>query len=104
MPYQRISWGPFTCPAFQTQYPSSPFGVDNVNILSVGFQNLGLAQQFYASQAFVASNTTMFVQVVNTSGSSTQWYAWAVCDTGPSSNVDAEMLKAPEPEMETHPL
>lgn len=101
--YQLVSFGPYTCPAFSTQYPTSNFSVGYGTILSIGFQNIGLAQSFWANQAFVANTTQAFVQVTNTSGTGTQWYAWAVVDTGTSS-VDAEQLKRPDPELETRPI
>jgi hypothetical protein len=100
--YQCVRWGPYTCPAFSSCYPTSNF-VNPLKgaIVSVGFQNLGLATDFYATQAFVVSDTEAFVQVANYSASSTQWYAWAVVHVQPGMAVDAEPLKGADPEMET---
>lgn len=104
--YQLVSFGdpsggPFSCPAQSSQFPATPFTVTSGTIVSVGFQNIGFAQLLRASQMFVLSPTTAFVQVVNTSFSSTEWVAWVVVDTGASFEVE---LKTSTPEMHTEPI
>jgi hypothetical protein len=102
--YERVSWGPYTCPAFTSQWPSSNFTIPAGNsIVSIGFQNLGSAERFYATQAFVVNDTEAFVQVTNYSGSSTQWYGWAVVKRGTAVAGGTEPLKGADPEMVTLP-
>lgn len=89
MAYQNVSWGPFTCPANTSQYPSNWFTVSGGTIVSVGFQNQGLVTSFYASQVFATNATACNVQVVNTGSAPVQWSAWAVVDTGSGPSVTA---------------
>lgn len=58
-------------------------------IISVGFQNQGLAPLLSASQAFAQSPTACNVQVSNTRTANVAWSAYAVVDTGTGGNVTA---------------
>lgn len=66
----------FTCPAGYTQMVSYSFSGSTV--VSVGFQNMGNATSFWASQMFPQSSSQAYWQVVNTSGSGTDWYPYVV--------------------------
>ena len=61
--------------------------------VSIGFQNSGNATDFYASQMFVNSPTSAYVQVVNTSFTSTGWWVWVVYSTPSDAKAAAGTLK-----------
>jgi hypothetical protein len=79
-----------SCPGGSTQWATI---TSSYPIVSVGFQNYGNAQNFYASQMFVQSESQAYVQVINNSFTSTKWVIWLVVDSGSdSSDVQAPTL------------
>lgn len=66
----------FTCPAGYSQMVSYNF--PSGTVVSVGFQNMGNATSFWISQMFPLSSSQAYWQVVNSSGSGTDWYPYVV--------------------------
>jgi|SRR6185436_8401646 len=50
----------------------------NISLVSLGFQNEGFNVDFYASQMFISTGGTGWIQVVNTSASQITATPWAV--------------------------
>ncbi len=82
MAYQIVVGTEQSCPASSSQWVQWSYSVGSSTIVSVGFQNSGLAMDFYVSQMFPQSATLGFWQVVNTSLTSTNWWPIIVVDTG----------------------
>jgi hypothetical protein len=77
----------YTCHGLYTQRVW--FGTGKGTLVSIGFQNIGFAENFSVSQMFVGSQTEAFVQVINTSLTDTHWLAVAVVATD-AADDDAE--------------
>lgn len=82
MAYQIVVGTEQSCPGSSSQWVQWSYSVGSSTILSVGFQNSGLATDFYISQMFPQSATVAYLQVVNTSLTSTNWWPIIVVDTG----------------------
>lgn len=89
----------YTVPSNYSESVSISLG--SGTIVSVGFQNMGNQQYFWASQMFVQSPTQAYWEVVNTEGSSVDWYPTLVIyhpDGGAqfsAGNVTAESSQTP---------
>src|SRR5215468_4468490 len=90
MAFQIITSQEISCPgqSYQSVNVSIP-----ATAVSIGFQNSGNATDFYASQMFVNSPTSAYVQVVNTSFTSTGWWVWVVYSTPTDAKAAAETPK-----------
>jgi len=69
----------------------STYTINGATILSVGFQNLGNAQSFYASQIFPISANQAYIQVVNNGLTNTDFRAVFVISTNNSLSEDKEL-------------
>ncbi len=99
MAYQIYTF-PYSCPAFTTQWPQTPYTISGGTIVSIGFQNEGGAQEFWVSQMFVVNQTQAYLQVVNQSPSSTSYNVVIVVDIGDS----ATDITASKPDMDSAPV
>ncbi|HEU4884432.1 MAG TPA: hypothetical protein VFT45_19400 [Longimicrobium sp.] len=74
--FQVIQLSQYSCPGLTSQWvrASAPSGT----IVSVGFQNSGNAQNFWASQMFPLNAQQGYWQVNNTSLTSTEWWPYVV--------------------------
>jgi hypothetical protein len=91
--FQVIQLSQYSCPALNSQWvrASAPSGT----IVSVGFQNEGNAQNFWASQMFPLNAQQGYWQVNNTSLTSTGWWPYVVIfQDGGTAALTADDVKA----------
>ena|ERR1700681_1588841 len=78
----------FTCPGSSGHWASITPGSGS-QLVSVGWQNGGMAINFWASQNFIQSNGTSFTQVQNSSLTSTDFWIWAILYTPDTADAKA---------------
>jgi len=83
--YKIVTSPTYTCPGgagFAVPGTQSiQFQPGEGTVVSVGFQNIGMATDIYATQIFVVDADTVYVQVANVALTSTDWCIWCVVDT-----------------------
>ena len=90
----------FDCPGAHSQWVT--FTVYGGTLASVGFQNSGNAQNFWASQIFPISSNQAYVQVCNSSLTGTGW--WAVMVVITTGAEDAGAVKVVADTTDTAPF
>lgn len=87
--YKLIQSPVYTCPGgagFAVPGTQSiQFQPGEGTIVSVGFQNIGMATDIYATQIFVIDANNVYVQVANAALTPTDWCIWCVVDTASPS-------------------
>ena len=98
--FQIVSSSELSCPGVHWQW--ARFTVSGGTLVSVGFQNSGNAQNFWSSQMFPESSSQAYIQVNNSSLTSTGWWAKLVIST--PGELDASAVKVVVDITDTAPL